>query len=688
MCVLLAQVVTGLFRRGQHSSIMNRALPLNELSQAYLENDLHRIIDLANKQSRSVRSSQDNGNAKSRRSLVPRLYMQTEREAVDSPTLPALIEPRQLSPLCYYRETRPQRWFVDVASNLLLAPGTPPSDSRKRGDLATANCDRAKIYKTCSFSSGYIGYSLRLKSHLVVESVFTPSSTRMVHGPYAPVSGGPPNKSTLVPSTSSSSDEDDSHILGYRAFSAACERSVSVVSKRLGELCRHNHLQGVRRKLQDTFVKSHNKDPPVSYLCFSHNKDPPVSYLCFSNKDPPVSYLCFSHKDPPISFYLCFSHKDPPAFYLCFSHKDPPASYLCFSHKDPPVSYLCFSHKDPPVSYLCFSHSKDPPVSYLCFSHKAPPISFYLCFSHKAPPISFYLCFSHSKDPPVSYLCFSHNKDPPVSFYSFSYLVFSHSKDPPVSYLCFSHNKDPPVSYLCFSHSKNPPVSYLVFSHSKDPPISFYLCFSHNKDPPVSYLCFSHNKDPPVSSQKCNHTNPQQTTATQTKPSECHKSTSSSSQETLPEHLPLSETILDPLEYLKKAFGDAPMNFNCSRTVKKNRSKEATVSMYESDMSPLLDTHVYPSTSWEHGSLQPRDRDWYSPDPRELFQRESKMYQEPEERRISCASYPYQGSSVEDYEDEAQLHFPASSATEISPETRFASLVSSPPIVYWKRSMF
>ncbi|CAG2054857.1 unnamed protein product [Timema podura] len=47
-----------------------------------------------------------------------------------------------------------------------------------------------------------------------------------------------------------------------------------------------------------------------------------------------------------------------------------------------------------------------------------------------------------------------------------------------------------------------------------------------------------------------------------------------------------------------------------------------------------------------------------------------------------------QGSSVKDYEDEAQLHFPASSATEMSPETRFASLVSSPPIVYWKRSMF
>nr|CAD7606074.1 unnamed protein product [Timema genevievae] len=430
-----------------------QALPLNELSQAYLENDLHRIIDLANKQSRSVRNSQDNRNAKSRRSLVPRLYGQTEREAVDSPTLPALVGAQhQLSPLCF----SPQA-----------------------------------------------------------------SSTRMVHGPYAPVSGGPPNKSTLVLSTSSSSEEDDSHILGYRAFSAACERSVSVVSKRLGELCKHNHLQGVRRKLQDTFVKSHSKDPPVS-------------------------------------------------------------------------------------------------------------------------------------------------------------------------------------------------------------------------------------------SQRCNHTNPQQTTATQTKPSECHKSTSPSSQETLPEHLPLSETILDPLEYLKKAFGDAPMNFNCSRTVKKNRSKEATVSTYESDMSRLLDTHVYPTTSWEHGSLQPRDRDWYSPAPRELCQRESRMYQEPEERRMSCASYPYQvrvtnsrlqsyfpcknlrshheschqywrinpigcefvpwtqtrihqilnltgvwlrslskvefintrGSSVKDYEDEAELHFPASSATEMSPETRFASLVSSPPIVYWKRSMF
>nr|CAD7265917.1 unnamed protein product [Timema shepardi] len=183
-------VVTGLFRRGQHSSIMNRALPLNELSQAYLENDLHRIIDLANKQSRSVGSSQDNGKAESRRTLVPRLYGQTESEAVDSPALQALVEPRQLSPL----------W-----------------------------------------------------------QIFSPkaSSTRMVHGgPYAPVSVGPPNKSTLNLSTISSSDEDDSHNLGYQAFSAACEKSVSAVSKRLCELCKYNHLQSVRRKLQDTFVKS------------------------------------------------------------------------------------------------------------------------------------------------------------------------------------------------------------------------------------------------------------------------------------------------------------------------------------------------------------------------------------------------------------------------------------------------
>nr|CAD7407047.1 unnamed protein product [Timema cristinae] len=356
MYVLLAQVVTGLFRRGQHSSIMNRALPLNELSQAYLENDLHRIIDLAN------RSSQDNGKAKSRKSLVPRPYGQTESEAVDCSTLQALVEPHQLSPLCFSPEA---------------------------------------------------------------------SSTRMVHGPYAPVSVGPPNKSTLIPSTSSSSDEDDSHNLGYQAFSAACERSVSAVSKRIGELCRYNPLQGVRRKLQDTFVKSHSKDPPVS-----------------------------------------------------------------------------------------------------------------------------------------------------------------------------------------------------------------------------------------------SHTNPQQTTATQTKPSECHESTSLSS----PEHLPLSETILDPLEYLKKVFGDAPMNFNISRRVEKNHSKEATVSTYESDMSH---THVYPSTSWEQGSLQPRDRDWYSPDPRGLFKRESRVYQELEERRMPCASYPCQvfklsnpGFSFVEMESECGLSYVASPKREDQATTK------------------
>nr|CAD7410269.1 unnamed protein product [Timema poppensis] len=469
-------VVTGLFRRGQHSSIMNRALPLNELSQAYLENDLHRIIDLANKQSRSVGSSQDNGKAESRRSLVPRLYGQTESEAVDSPALQALVEPRQLSPLCYYRETGPS--MLPVVSFL---PFRQLKERRFSNSQLRESKDKVLIHKTCSFFSGDIGFSPKA------------SSTRMVHGgPYAPVSVVPPNKSTLNLSTISSSDEDDSHNLGYQAFSAACEKSVSAVSKRLCELCKY------------------------------------ITARILQSPSTRVSVTARILQSP---------------------------------------------------STRVFSHSKDPPVSI-------------------------YPCFSHSKDPPGS---------------------------------------------------------------------------SHGKDPPVS----SHSKDPPVSSQRGNHTNPQQTTATQTRQSECHETTSPSSPETLPEHLPLSETILDPLEYLKKVFGDAPMNFNISRTAEKNRSKEATVSTYESDMSRLIDTHVYPSTSWERGSLQPGDRDWYSPDPRE-----TRVYQELEERRTPCASYPCQGSSVKDYEDEGQLNFPASSATGMSPETRFASLVTSPPIVYWKRSMF
>ncbi|CAG2054858.1 unnamed protein product [Timema podura] len=425
-------VVTGLFRRGQHSSIMNRALPLNELSQAYLENDLHRIIDLANKQSRSVRSSQDNGNAKSRldgcyylavlhQVLFDTLINITTVLSQEVPGAETVWADRQGG--SRFSHAPSPRWGSTPAQPTLLKERFGNSQLRESKDLkerfGNSQLRELRSIRPLQFLQRKI--SQVLSPTVVSVASFSPqaSSTRMVHGPYAPVSGGPPDKSTLVLSTSSSSDEDDSHILGYRAFSAACERSVSVVSKRLGELCKRNHLQDVRRKLQDTFVKSHSKDPPVSYSCFSHSKDPPVS------------------------------------------------------------------------------------------------------------------------------------------------------------------------------------------------------------------------------SQRCNHTNPQQTTATQTKPSECHKSTSPSSQETLPEHLPLSETILDPLEYLKKAFGDAPMNFNCSRTVK-NRSKEATVSTYESDMSQLLDTHVYPSTSWEHGSLQPRDRDWYSPAPRELFQRESRVYQEPEERRMPCASYPYQ----------------------------------------------